>query len=145
MSEVTFQPGMPNFSKILLVDDDNEDHVILHECFLQLGVQHQIDYLFNGEQAIQYLSKIETVDDLPKLVVMDLNMPIMSGLQALKEIKADPRLSSIPIIVYSTSKSEFEKANVLALGAIEYIVKPMTNADCQKVARHFAEFLQDKG
>jgi CheY-like chemotaxis protein len=126
--------------KILVVDDDKEDHMILLEYFSESGIEKNVKFVENGIMAIEYL---ETIDDdsLPKLVVLDLNMPLLNGSQTLLQLKQDIRLKNIPVIIYSTSESENEKRKCLSFGAIDYLVKPVTMEEGQRMVDRFKSFI----
>lgn len=131
---------MSNDIKILVVDDDKEDHLILQEYFSESGIEQNVLFVENGIKAIEYL---ETVSDggLPKLIVLDLNMPLMNGSQTLLQLKQTSRLKNIPVIIYSTSESENEKRKCLGFGAIDYLVKPVTMEEGQRMVDRFKSFI----
>jgi CheY-like chemotaxis protein len=127
---------------ILVVDDDKEDHLILSEYFRSVGVEQHIRYVDNGKHALEYLEGIENESPLPRLVIMDLNMPIMNGTQTLLLMKQSYRLKHVPVIIYSTSENETEKRKCLSLGAVDYVVKPVTYEEGLSMVNKFASFLQ---
>jgi len=110
---------------ILVVDDDIEDHMIMQEYFEDIKYTNAAKFVKNGVEAIHYLES-QKDDELPRLIILDLNMPIMNGTQTLIHIKHDKKLKNIPVIIYSTSENDAEKRKTLSLGALEYIVKPLT-------------------
>ena len=128
--------------KILVVDDDKEDHFILQEYFVDAGVDMSIvHFADNGKMALEYLATIPTKEDLPQLIVLDLNMPIMNGTQTLLFLKQDARYKKIPVIIFSTSENENEKRKCLGFGATEYLVKPMTLDEGHQVIQKFISYL----
>jgi CheY-like chemotaxis protein len=129
----------PNI-KILVVDDDKEDHMILHEYFSDVGIEKNVLFVDNGLRAIEYLESAED-RSLPRLIVLDLNMPLLNGSQTLLQLKQDVRLKNIPVIIYSTSESENEKRKCLSFGAIDYMVKPVTMEEGQKMVEKFKTFI----
>lgn len=128
--------------KILVVDDDKEDHLILQEYFKDAGIEENlIRFAENGRNALDYLSHLAADEELPNLIVLDLNMPIMNGTQTLLYLKQEPRYKKIPVIIFSTSENENEKRKCLSFGATDYLVKPMTLDEGHAVIRKFASYL----
>jgi CheY-like chemotaxis protein len=131
---------MKHAIKILVVDDDKEDHMILHEYFTESGIDNNVLFVENGIKAMEYLNTTED-KELPKLVVLDLNMPLLNGSQTLLQLKQNMRLKNIPVIIYSTSESENEKRKCLSFGAIDYMVKPVTMEEGQRMVDKFKTFI----
>lgn len=77
----------------------------------------------------------------PKLIIPDLNMPIMNGTQTLLHIKRDPILKQIPIIIYSTSENEKEKRKCLSFGSIDFVVKPMGYPEGLELIKGFISYI----
>lgn len=127
--------------QILVVDDDLEDHYILDTFFKEERLEHLVAYRENGKQALQYLENITDDALLPRLIVLDLNMPILNGTQTLFKLKQTLRFKNIPVIIFSTSQNETEKRKCLSLGAVAYMVKPLTQDECRGIIRHFSTFV----
>ncbi|WP_295125821.1 response regulator [uncultured Chitinophaga sp.] len=125
---------MNGCSKILIVDDDAEDRLIIKDTFEELGYGTAIQFAVNGEDAISYL---ETCSTLPSLVILDLNMPKMNGTQTLRYLKDKPGLSTIPVIIFSTSLNPIEHDECLSLGAHSYVIKPTSYLQAIDVVKHF--------
>lgn len=106
---------------ILMVDDDADDRQFFEEAINEIDPEIACYFAFDGIQALDILN---TLQPLPDYLFLDLNMPRMGGKQCLKEIKKDPRLTNIPVIIYSTSKFVKEEAEVLKLGAYYFMQKP---------------------
>lgn len=132
---------MSNDIKILVVDDDKEDHLILHEYFLDSNIDKNVLFVDNGVRALEYLESISDDKSLPSLIVLDLNMPLLNGTQTLLQLKQNNRLKNIPVIIYSTSESENEKRKCLSFGAIDYLVKPVTMEEGQRMVDKFKSFI----
>ena len=130
-----------NNNIILVVDDDKEDHMILSSYFEDANVLSNIMFVDNGKLALDFLEKASDEQHLPKLIVLDLNMPIMNGTQTLLHIKQSFRYKNIPVIIFSTSENETEKRKCLSLGAIDYIVKPITYNEGIAMVNRFLSFL----
>jgi CheY-like chemotaxis protein len=106
---------------VLLADDDRDDCDLFLEALQEIEQPTQFTSVHDGEQL---MARLQQNDTLPHILFLDLNMPRINGFECLEEIKADPRLANIPIIVFSTS---FEAGIVNQLynnGAMHYIRKP---------------------
>lgn len=128
--------------QILVVDDDLEDHLILDTFFREAGLETIVGYRENGQQALYYLQDITEEMNLPRLIVLDLNMPILNGTQTLMRLKQTSRFKNIPVIIFSTSQNETEKRKCLSLGAIDYMVKPLTQHECREIIKRFSAFVE---
>jgi CheY-like chemotaxis protein len=135
---------MNNNQHLVIVDDDLEDHFILEEYFKIFGMESSVKFLQNGQDAIDYLQEVSDNSALPKLIVLDLNMPILNGTQTLLQIKRNLRYKNIPIIILSTSENENEKRKCLSFGAVEYLVKPTTYDDGLTMVKKFTAFLAEE-
>lgn len=129
-------------SQIIFVDDDEEDHLIMFEYFKDFGKDKHIKFIKNGQEALHYLEEIPDDSPLPKLIVLDLNMPILNGTQTLLQIKKNKRYKDIPVLIFSTSENENEKRKCLSLGADEYLVKPTTYMDGLKMVEKFTSYIE---
>jgi CheY-like chemotaxis protein len=114
---------MQPLKPILLVEDDNVDAMTVKRAMRDLREQHSVIHSVNGEEAMRYLTRPEAVK--PFVILLDLNMPKMSGIEFLKVIKARPELKTIPIIVLTTSKEKRDVLESFELGAAGYMVKPV--------------------
>jgi CheY-like chemotaxis protein len=132
---------MTGDSLIFVVDDDREDRQILQEYFEDIGMGERVRYFENGEQAIASLESSTKTSALPKLIVLDLNMPILNGTQALRILKHDPRFKQIPVIILSTSENEEEKRKCISYGAVDYLVKPMSFDEGRVIVDRFVSYL----
>jgi len=127
--------------QILVVDDDVEDHFILTEYFREIGKERCVGFIENGQKALEFLNNIPPENPLPKLIVLDLNMPIMNGSQTLLSLKQTLRFKNIPVIILSTSQNETERRKCLSFGAVDYLVKPCTLEEGRTIVDHFAKFI----
>ena len=110
---------------IAIVDDDADDREIIKDAFEASGKSAECIMLENGDALIDFLTTSPN-NGLPSLIMLDLNMPGKDGREALKEIKTNNQLQTIPIIVFSTSSSLKDKQVVYELGANCFITKPDT-------------------
>lgn len=115
---------------ILLADDDEEDRMLTSEALAESRVANDLRFVTDGEELLDYLynrGKYAAGESAPSpgLILLDLNMPRKDGREALREIKADPNLRRIPIIVLTTSKAEEDIYRTYDLGANSFITKPV--------------------
>jgi CheY-like chemotaxis protein len=113
---------MHNLKPVLLIEDDKIDALMVSRAAKELNVANLIINFVNGEQALEYLRN--EANPKPCVILLDLNMPGMSGIEFLKIIKADSVLKCIPIIALTTSKADSDKIQCFDHGIAGYIVKP---------------------
>jgi CheY-like chemotaxis protein len=116
---------------ILLAEDDYDDRYLIGEALDESGVESLLFIVENGEDLLNYLKGRGAYTDrenypLPSLILLDLNMPRMDGREALAEVKEDPDLRTIPIIVLTTSQADEDVQETYGLGITGFITKPMT-------------------
>jgi CheY-like chemotaxis protein len=116
---------------ILLAEDDADDRLLVKEALAEGRVLNELRSVEDGEELLDYLRRRGRYADpeespRPGLVLLDLNMPRKDGREALREIKGDPDLKRIPIVVMTTSKAEEDVLRSYDLGANSYITKPVT-------------------
>ncbi|MEO6068987.1 MAG: response regulator [Chitinophagaceae bacterium] len=99
----------PNHRLILCVDDDPDDHMFVCEVIQEADKSFNVIGARNGEEALQVLKTRKEAGELPCLVILDINMPRMDGKQTLVEIKKDPDLKNVPVVMLSTSNSPVDK------------------------------------
>ena len=107
---------------IILADDDEDDRDIFEQALNETKFKTNLKCFENGLSLINYLRKNKT--NLPDLIFLDLNMPSMDGFECLEEIKKDPGLKDLTVIIYSTSSSEKDIERVFVAGANIYLNKP---------------------
>lgn len=116
---------------ILMADDDADDRMMANDAFEENRLGNELRFVEDGEELMDYLlrrGKYVDPEDSPRpgIILLDLNMPRMDGREALKIIKSDPDLHSIPIIVLTTSSSEEDITRTYDLGVNSFITKPVT-------------------
>ena len=115
---------------ILMADDDPDDRLLSKEALDEARLANVLNFVEDGEELMDYLFQrgkfTEENAPRPGLILLDLNMPKKDGRQALKEIKTDPSLRMIPIVVLTTSKAEEDILRTYELGVNSYITKPVT-------------------
>jgi CheY-like chemotaxis protein len=115
---------------ILLADDDEEDRMLTRDALAESRVVNELRFVEDGEDLLDYLYQRGRYADprsapAPGLILLDLNMPRKDGREALREIKADPNLRRIPVIVLTTSQAEEDIFRTYDLGANSFITKPV--------------------
>jgi len=120
--------------QILLAEDNPADVRLLQEAFKESRTGSTLSVVFDGVEALAFLRREGRYSAAPQpdLLVLDLNMPKKDGRQVLAEMKADPGLRAIPVMILSSSSLPEDQRTAAALGAVRYIVKP----------QEFSEFLQ---
>jgi CheY-like chemotaxis protein len=114
---------------ILLADDDPDDRMLVRDALQESQSPHQLTCVENGEELLDYLrhrGANSSVDESAQayVILLDLNMPRKDGRETLREIKADPHLRRIPVVILTTSQAEEDIARCYDLGASSFIIKP---------------------
>jgi CheY-like chemotaxis protein len=130
---------------ILVADDDEDDQVLAADALREAGVSNPLRFVRNGDELMNYLRHCGEYASLPPyprpgLLLLDLNMPRKDGREALREIKADPQLRSIPVVVLTTSDSREDVDLVYALGGNSFISKPVTFDGLVKALRTLSDY-----
>jgi CheY-like chemotaxis protein len=108
---------------ILWADDDADDLQMMREILLKNKNDYHIVEVNNGKEALHYLEAAKETYNLPCLIILDINMPVMDGKETLSVIKGSPEYEKIPVVVFTTSESELDKMFCKKLGT-EMITKP---------------------
>lgn len=116
---------------ILMADDDADDRMLAKDALEESRVLNELRFVEDGEELMDYLTRKGKYSDpatspRPGLVLLDLNMPKKDGREALKEIKSDPNLRRIPVVIMTTSKAEEDVFRSYDFGASSFITKPVT-------------------
>jgi chemotaxis family two-component system response regulator Rcp1 len=132
----------PSIIHILLVDDDPGDVRLTLEALKRSKLYSSIDNVENGEEALAYLRRQGKYANAPNpdLILLDLNMPRKDGRETLDEIKSDPELRRIPVVILTTSSSEADVLKSYDLGANCFITKPVDLAQFMKVIHETESF-----
>lgn len=107
---------------IVIAEDDSDDSEVIVESFLNHPLFSKVETVRNGQELLDYLTNKENVT--PDLILTDLNMPIINGLEVLKEICGNPEFNKIATFAYSTSSSEIYKTKCIEFGAKAFLTKP---------------------
>lgn len=121
LSQTTKTAEQPAYHTIFLAEDDEDDQELIRLAFTKLRSKHQLEIVNNGQEM---LDALEGQSTFPCLIILDLNMPILNGIQTLKELKENPRFSKIPKVILTTSDSEENKSKCYSYGATDYFIKP---------------------
>jgi len=139
---------MPNSAKsaiILLVDDDPDDLHMTRRALEKNGLAQEVYAVGDGEEMLDFLRHTgkfapPAPSPTPALILLDLNMPKMDGREALAEIKADPELHRIPVVVMTTSTAEQDILRAYDLGSNSFISKPLTLPELVDVTRVLGQY-----
>jgi CheY-like chemotaxis protein len=129
-------------AEILLVEDNAADVRLMQEAFREVTVPHRLHSVGRGAEALEFLRRLGAHQDAPRpdLVLLDLNLPDMHGLEVLAAIKTDPALRRIPAVVFSNSQNRQEVAQAYNLNANSYIAKPAELADFTRIVKGVEDF-----
>jgi CheY-like chemotaxis protein len=125
---------------LLIADDDPDDRMLMQEALAESRLANDLYFVNDGEELMDYLHRRGPYADpssapRPGLILLDLNMPRKDGREALREIKADPELRRIPVVVLTTSEAEADIVRSYDLGASSFIRKPVSFAGLVEVMK----------
>ena len=121
---------------ILMADDDTDDCMLASDAFKASATQGMIRFVENGVELLNYLSHSSPI---PSLILLDLNMPLKNGREALKEIKSIPAFQDIPIVVLTTSQEKDDFIYCMETGAKSFITKPASFSEWVEIMRSLAD------
>lgn len=130
---------------ILMADDDEDDRMLTQEAFEENKLANELYFVEDGEELMDYLNRRGAYEDpadspRPGLILLDLNMPRKDGREALREIREDPNLRSIPIVVLTTSKAEEDIFKTYEMGVNSYMPKPVTFEALTELVRVLGQY-----
>ena len=131
---------------ILMADDDDDDYLLTQKALKESKLLNTLCRVKDGEELLEYLRREgryadnDVVCKRPGVILLDLNMPKKDGREALKEIKSDPGLRDIPIVVFTTSKAEEDIYKSYQLGVNSFITKPVTFDGLIKVIQTLGKY-----
>src|SRR5260370_22188094 len=116
--------------EILLVEDNPNDVKLTLHAFKKQNLANQVKVVRDGAEALEYLFcsgryADRNIDDFPKVVLLDLKLPLVDGIEVLRQIKADPRTQTIPVVVLTSSREDRDRVDTYRLGVNSYIQKPV--------------------
>lgn len=130
---------------ILIADDDADDRMMAKEALEENRLANEIRFVVDGEDLMDYLNcrgKYDAPGSAPRpgLILLDLNMPKMDGREALAEIKNDPELRQVPVVVLTTSKAEEDIYRTYQLGVNSFITKPVSFTSLAEVMKTLTKY-----
>ena len=127
--------------KLLLVEDNDDHASLIIGIINSTGDMHQIARVSNGEEALSYLDSASgSKDKWPDVVMLDMKMPFLNGIETLTEIRRRERLNDLPVVMVSTSDSRQEIQSAFQSGANSYIVKPLQFDELKIKIRDFVHY-----
>lgn len=132
-------------SVILLVDDDDDDRLLVRRAIEKSGIPNELHAVRDGIELLDYLKQHcstgrATPSSLPRLILLDLNMPRMDGQRALRQLKSIESLKAIPVIVFTTSQAEHDMETCYHLGCASYITKPASFGELVEIMKSFSGY-----
>ncbi len=125
-----------NTEPILIVDDNKLEVLLVKRSFNNLDENRQVDHVNNGLEAIEYLESGMN----PSIILLDINMPVMDGLEFLRKRDDNPLWLKIPTIILSSSHEQNDKEAALKLGACGYMIKPIDFAEMTKMLKAILDY-----
>ena len=135
----------PKNDLILMAEDDGDDRLLVRDALAECGVNDKVRFVADGEELMDYLlrrGKYPNAADAPRpgLILLDLNMPRKDGREALREIRAHPELSRVPVVVFTTSRADVDVAKMYDLGANSFVAKPAAFDDLVNTIRGLVRY-----
>lgn len=130
---------------ILMADDDPDDRLMTQEAFAECRLRNPLRFVSDGEELMDYLLRRDEFADeqrfpMPGLILLDLNMPRRDGREVLRDIKADPNLRGIPVVILTTSKAEEDVVRCYRDGVNSFITKPVTFSALTEVVQAIGKY-----
>lgn len=125
--------GQPKL--LLCIEDDQDDILLMEESALEFDAFMRFVAKTNGKEAVMFLQRQKQEHYLPCLILLDINMPVMGGIEVLQAIKKDEELKQIPVIVFTTSSSQREQLLCDSYG-VEMVTKPNRLSEFKRVLSH---------
>ena len=112
-----------------MAEDDADDRLLVRDALAECGVKDKVRFVADGQELMDYLLRrgqytVATDAPRPGLILLDLNMPRKDGREALREIRAHPELSRVPVVVFTTSRADADVGKMYDLGANSFVAKP---------------------
>ena len=128
--------------KIIIVENDEDEQMFMKEGFDSCGLFFIVAQLKNGDGLIEWLGNHN--DELPDIILSDLNMPGKNGYDIITEIKNNPTWSNVPVIITSTSSTRTIIDKCLSMGAADYVVKPDTFVEYVPYVKNLHRLIEEK-
>ena len=124
-----------NTVQILVVEDDQVDVMALKRAFKKEGITNPVTWAENGIEALEMLRGLAATVSKPRIVILDINMPRMTGLEFLDVVRADPELESLIVFIFTTSRQESDIAHAFGRQVAAYVVKPSDGAGLREAVK----------
>ena len=132
----------PEKLKVLVVEDNQDDVTIIQRAMRKSDVKCELYFAYDGEEALNFLQQKGESEDAPRpdLILLDLNLPKINGLEVLAQIKEDERIRRIPVIVLTVSTSQEDMVKAYDSGAASYMTKPVGSKDFERLIETVQEY-----
>ncbi len=124
---------------ILWADDDMDDLMLMRHVLHDIDEKYNIKEVSNGKEALDYLESGKQDNDLPCLIILDMNMPVLNGKETLNVIKKDKDLKDIPVVFFTTSNSELDRMYCKRFG-VEMVTKPPQYNNLKEAVKRLLEY-----
>ncbi|NMO16137.1 response regulator [Pyxidicoccus fallax] len=135
---------MVELKRVLLVEDSPNDAELTLEAFAETGLANEVVWVRDGREALDYLHQEGSFSNrpagLPAVVLLDLKMPKVDGLQVLEHVKQHPQLKTVPVVMLTSSREEADLARSYGLGVNAYVVKPVGFQDFVRALKELGLF-----
>lgn len=136
---------MPDSASILLAEDDETDILLLRRALAEVGVTNPLHVVSDGQEAVDFLERVQAApgnaDRMPGLLLLDMKMPRMTGLDVLRWVRAEPGMRAVPVIVFSSSTHPHDIERAFAAGANAFVVKSAATSERLELARFLKGWL----
>jgi CheY-like chemotaxis protein len=133
------QPQRPSPLNILLVDDDEVDAITVKRAFAKANIECQLFVARNGIDALELL-RSGVFPAERRIMLLDINMPKMNGIELLRELRADPALNKLTVIMMTTSSEENDRIDAYQLNVAGYVIKPVTFQALEKIVETLSSY-----
>jgi len=132
----------PEKIKVLVVEDNPDDITIIKRAMRKSEVKCELSFAYDGEEALNFLHREGEYEDAPKpdLILLDLNLPKIGGLEILDKIKQDEKLRRIPVIVLTISEREEDMIRAYDSGAASFMTKPVDSKDFERLIQTVQDY-----
>jgi CheY-like chemotaxis protein len=135
--------SLPPKSLVLYADDDRDDQALMREIFSPYSGIVELRCYDNGAQLLEYMEALAPLQPQPALVILDINMPLVTGLQALRRIRSQERWSDLPIVIFTTSTQPHEATLSRQLGA-GFVTKPLNTVQVHQIVDQMLEYCTEE-
>ena len=130
--------------EILLVEDNANDEMLALHAFKRQNIANDVHVVRDGAEALEFIfctgAYVDRTFDNPKVILLDLKLPLVDGIDVLRQIRSDPRTRLIPVVVLTSSNEERDVLETYELGVNSYIVKPVDFEQFNEVAKHLGYY-----